>query len=204
LPIKGIHLDISIDQKAQKDECRYDDLSDGKDFFRPVAKDPEEGGIDQKDDKRETIGSSNICHLDKRKVEILRISQVRPGESGQQKGAEVFQGNPYDWGEERSLESQSQLNEPRQKREDPNKKAQVDNQDQEDEAAQNDRDIAICVKGDDDPVEDSDKRDETGQKSKDKAVERRFPFHRHEERDQSNPGQEFEIQIREREDKKNA
>ena len=64
---------------------------------------PKKSGIDQNDDKGETIDSRYICHLDKREIEILRITQVGPGETCEKEGAEIFQGNPEDRGEKNGL-----------------------------------------------------------------------------------------------------
>jgi hypothetical protein len=99
------HPQISVDQKTQKNDDRNEGLSKGESSFLPVVNDRIECGIDQEDEKGRAIDPCQVCHLDKRKVEILRIAQVRPGKSREKERAEVFQSHPEDRGEENRLES---------------------------------------------------------------------------------------------------
>jgi hypothetical protein len=54
------------------------------------VKHPIESGIDEKDDEGETIDSGDICHLDKREIEILGMAQIGPWKACEKEGAEVF------------------------------------------------------------------------------------------------------------------
>ncbi len=96
---------MSVDQKAQKDEACEDHLFNGKNLFGPLAKNPQKRGIDQNDDERGAIDSRDIRYLDKRKGEILRVTQVRPRKTCQKERAEVFQGHPEERGEKHRLKS---------------------------------------------------------------------------------------------------
>ena len=155
LPFNRRHLDISVDQKSREDETRDDDLSIGEDLPFPLMKDRIKSRIDQKDNKRDAVDSRDICHLDQRKIEILRITQVRPGEPRQKKGTKIFQGDPEDRNEKNGLESEADLYESGQHRKRAREEGHVGYQKQKNEPAQNEGHISIGVDRNNDPVEDS-------------------------------------------------
>jgi hypothetical protein len=84
------HLYIPIDQNNQKDENGDGHLLKRKGPFWPLVEHPTESGIDEKDDEGEAIDSSDICHLDKREIEILGVAQIGPWKACEKERAEVF------------------------------------------------------------------------------------------------------------------
>jgi hypothetical protein len=50
----------------------------------------EKCGIDEKDDEGEAIDSGDICHLDKKEIEILGVAQIGPRKACEKERAEIF------------------------------------------------------------------------------------------------------------------
>jgi hypothetical protein len=69
-----LYLDIPIDQKNQKDKNGDGHLLKRKGPFWPMVEHRKECGIDGKNDEGKAIDSSDICHLDKREIEILGMA----------------------------------------------------------------------------------------------------------------------------------
>ena len=78
--------------------------------------------------------------------------------------------------------------------------AQVADQKQKDEGADQQRDVAIRMDGNDDPIEDSEIGDQSGQKTEGKGLEARFSVNGVKQGDKRNPGKKLQIEIWKRKD----
>jgi len=133
-------------------------------------KNGKEGGIDQEDDKRETIDPSDVRHLNEREVEILGVAQVCPRKAGQKKRTEIFEGHPQKGCKKEGRKAHPDLDKSKQKGKGTDKETQVKYEEEENQNARYQRDISVIVNSNNDPVENSEKGDETGQESKFKAL----------------------------------
>ena len=71
------------------------DLPVGKFLLGPLVGGPDRSvTIDQEDNEGEAIDSGDIRDLDERKIEVLGVAQIRPGETRQKERPEILEGNP--------------------------------------------------------------------------------------------------------------
>ena len=154
-----------------------------------------EGDVDPDNDEGESIDPRDIGNLDQRKIEVLRMAEVGPGETGHEKRPEIFERDPEEGGQDEHSKTEVLLDQVNEEREGSEEKAQVEDQEKQDEDARNEGNVSVSVDSHDDPVEDAQKGDEACKAPDEETGEEAFPSHGVEEGNKGKPCQEFKINV---------
>ena len=184
----------------------------GEDFFQggfeitveESLKEPEEGGVDQHDEKRDAVDPGDVRDLNQGESQELGIPQKGPRKPGEKGAPQVFQRNPQGGRQENVGEIDFRFRPAKDECEGRKKKGEIGGQDKEEENAYGPGQMAVMGEHVVNPGQDPGEKGEPGNPPQKSGPGGRSVAERPKKRNKADPRQRLVIEIREGEDEEES